>query len=59
MANDPVCNMQIDEKKAGYDLVFKERVYYFCSQGCKAEFQRHPEDYALESPEENRGTKDV
>lgn len=20
--------------------------YYFCSAGCRAEFQRHPEDYA-------------
>jgi Cu+-exporting ATPase len=45
MAIDPVCGMRIDEARATSKLYIVNRVYYFCSEGCEAEFQRHPEDY--------------
>ena len=45
MATDPVCGMRIDETRATFKLYIDDRVYCFCSEGCKAEFQRHPEDY--------------
>jgi Cu+-exporting ATPase len=45
MVTDPVCKMQVDESKNKLALTYKERTYYFCSEGCRAEFQRHPEDY--------------
>ena len=58
MANDPVCNMQVDERNAKYSTVFLGRTYYFCSAGCLAEFQRYPQDYVQDLPEQN-GEKDV
>lgn len=58
MLTDPVCHMQVDESDAKYSLVYEGRVYYFCSEGCRAEFQRHPEDYMEKAPAEN-GEKDV
>ena len=45
MVRDPVCNMRIDEKEAKHFLEYQERTFYFCSEGCKREFQRHSEDY--------------
>ena len=30
-----------------------EKSYYFCSVGCRAEFQRHPEDYIKRGPKES------
>ena len=57
MARDHVCNMQVDEREAKHTLVYNERVYYFCSEGCKAEFQRHTEDYT--EGRVNSGEKDV
>ena len=45
MATDPVCRMELDERHIKESLVYKGRKYCFCSVGCRAEFQRHPEDY--------------
>jgi Cu+-exporting ATPase len=42
---DPVCRMELDEKQIKESLVYQGRRYYFCSVGCRAEFQRHPNDY--------------
>lgn len=46
MAKDPVCGMQIDEKKAAGSATHGGRTYYFCSAGCKATFEKAPEKYA-------------
>lgn len=45
MVKDTVCEMEIDETTAGNSLIFEGQTYFFCSEGCRAEFQRHPEDY--------------
>lgn len=45
MITDPVCNMQLDERKAMHTLTIEGDVYYFCSEACHAEFQRHTDDY--------------
>ena len=42
---DAVCKMELDEKHVKECLVYREKNYYFCSVGCRAEFERHPEDY--------------
>ena len=42
---DPVCRMKLDEGHIKESLVYEGRRVYFCSIGCRAEFQRHPEDY--------------
>ena len=45
MAKDPVCGMEIDEKKAAGTVVHKGKTYYFCAVGCKARFEQEPEKY--------------
>ncbi|HZR04488.1 MAG TPA: YHS domain-containing protein [Candidatus Udaeobacter sp.] len=42
---DPVCKMQLAREPIRESLVVDGRRYYFCSTGCRTEFQRHPEDY--------------
>jgi YHS domain-containing protein len=42
---DAVCKMELDERHVKESLVYREKNYYFCSVGCRAEFERHPEDY--------------
>lgn len=46
MAKDPVCGMQVDEKKAAGSATHGGRTYYFCSAGCKATFEKAPDKYA-------------
>ncbi len=46
MANDPVCGMQVDEKKASAKTVYDGQTYYFCCNGCKTAFEKEPARYA-------------
>ena len=43
LAKDPVCNMNVDEKKAAATSVYKGKTYYFCAKGCKEKFDKEPE----------------
>ena len=45
MAKDPVCGMQVDEKKAAATLVHDGKKYYFCAPGCKSAFEKNPGKY--------------
>jgi len=45
MAKDPVCGMEIDEKKAVASLIYGGQTYYFCAHACKLAFDRDPEKY--------------
>jgi Cu+-exporting ATPase len=48
MANthqDPVCNMQVDEKNAAGRLEYQGQTYYFCSENCKERFDQNPQRY--------------
>jgi Cu+-exporting ATPase len=49
MAIDPVCKMEVDEKKAAATSEYKGKKYYFCAVGCKKAFDANPEKYL--SPE--------
>jgi YHS domain-containing protein len=51
-AVDPVCKMQLGREQIRECLVIDGQSYYFCSVGCRAEFQRHPEDYIRVVPKE-------
>ena len=54
-ATDPKCGMTVDARAAaaaGNTLTDHGVTYYFCSPGCKAEFEKHPERYAAS----NRGS---
>jgi YHS domain-containing protein len=46
--------MELDEKHVKECLVYREENYYFCSVGCRAEFERHPEDY-VQAVQPDRG----
>jgi YHS domain-containing protein len=45
MAKDPVCGMEVDEKKAAATSQYKGKTYYFCAPGCKKAFDADPERY--------------
>ena len=45
MAKDPVCGMDVDEKTAEHKSEYKGQTYYFCSPGCKRDFDKAPEKY--------------
>lgn len=45
MATDLVCKMEVDEENAFASLTFDGEKYYFCSEGCCAEFKRNPDEY--------------
>ncbi|MBS3158571.1 HAD-IC family P-type ATPase, partial [Candidatus Woesearchaeota archaeon] len=38
MAKDPICGMEVDEKKAKFKLARKGKKYYFCSKNCYEKF---------------------
>lgn len=48
MAKDPVCGMDVDEKKAAASLVYRGEIYYFCAAACKRAFENRPESYLEE-----------
>lgn len=45
MAKDPVCGMNVDEKKAAATSIYQGETYYFCAKGCQAAFDKEPEKY--------------
>ena len=45
MVKDLVCGMTVDPKSAAATSEYKGQTYYFCSKGCKAQFDKHPEKY--------------
>jgi xanthine dehydrogenase accessory factor len=45
-ATDPVCGMTVATGKAGRPLEFGGVTHYFCSAGCRAEFESDPDSYA-------------
>ena len=42
MAKDPVCKMDVDEKKANHKSEYKGKTYYFCNVSCKSTFDKNP-----------------
>lgn len=45
MATDPVCGMQVDERKSKFSSKHEERTFYFCSANCKGTFDKDPHRY--------------
>ena len=46
MATDPVCGMSVDPGVATEKAEHDGRTWYFCSSGCRAAFEEHPDRYA-------------
>lgn len=55
MTKDPVCGMEVDEKKAAGKSEYNGQTYYFCSLGCKKAFDREPEKYAGKAQAQTHG----
>lgn len=49
LARDPVCGMIVEEQ-GSLSLVFQDETYYFCSQGCRREFEENPERILTAAP---------
>ena len=45
MAKDPVCGMEVNEKKAAATSQYKGKTYYFRAVACKKAFDANPEKY--------------
>jgi YHS domain-containing protein len=45
MVKDPVCKMDVDEKKAKFKSDYNGKAYYFCSATCKTSFDKNPTKY--------------
>lgn len=59
MITDLVCNMQLNEQEVMHTRTFEGEVYYFCSEACRAEFERHTEDYVKKTQTEQEQETDV
>jgi len=46
MATDPVCGMKVGEETAPYRSEHEGKTFFFCSQGCKAAFDKSPGKYS-------------
>jgi YHS domain-containing protein len=45
MVKDLVCGMMVDPKATAFKSEYKGETYYFCSSGCKKDFDAEPEKY--------------
>ncbi len=45
MEIDLVCGMEVDPKTAAGESVYMGKTYYFCSPGCKRDFDKEPQRY--------------
>ena len=45
IAIDPVCNMEVDTEAPPATSEFQGTTYYFCSEGCKKDFDMAPWKY--------------
>lgn len=42
---DPVCGMEITDKRLVWQLKYKGQTYHFCTVNCKRWFEKDPERY--------------
>ena len=45
MKQDPVCGMQVNDRKAPATSTYEGKRYVFCGQECKNKFGQNPERY--------------
>jgi Cu+-exporting ATPase len=45
IAIDPVCNMTVEQDEAAATSEFEGKTLYFCSVGCKNDFEADPQAY--------------
>ena len=57
MMRDPVCGMDVDEKKNPPASTYRGKHYAFCGQECKKTFDQNPEKYAASGKPEEVGKR--
>lgn len=45
LVHDPVCQMRVSPKTAGFHFAHKNTDYYFCASGCLSKFKKNPSNY--------------
>ena len=45
LAKDPVCGMDVDEKKSKIKTTYDGKAYYFCSEFCRKKFEKDPNKF--------------
>ncbi len=55
MEKDLVCGMMVDPKTAPAKSEYNGKTYYFCSPGCKRDFDREPEKYIRQEQQGGQG----
>jgi YHS domain-containing protein len=53
MVKDLVCGMEIDDQQAAGKSEYNGHTYYFCSMGCKKQFDKDPEHFVHTQGEEH------
>lgn len=48
MVKDPVCHMNVNEEKPGAKENFHGKTYFFCSNKCKATFDKNRDKFSKE-----------
>jgi Cu+-exporting ATPase len=51
---DPVCGMEVTYETAQARSEYNGQTYYFCSLGCKEDFDREPERYVAQDETSHR-----
>ncbi len=55
MPKDPVCLMEVDERSAAGQMMYKDAMYYFCALGCRDAFEKDPEKYLRQQEDVSDG----
>ena len=45
MIIDPICKIELEEKKAKFKSDYQGKTYYFCCLSCKKKFDTNPKKY--------------
>lgn len=45
MTKDPVCGMEVNEKKSKFKSNHEGKTFYFCSSNCKTNFDKNPTNF--------------
>jgi Cu+-exporting ATPase len=48
---DPVCGMEVDPATAAGASDYQGTTYYFCSTGCKRQFDKDPQVFVDQPPQ--------
>ena len=52
-AIDPICGMQVDPATAAGSSEYQGVTYYFCWTGCKRQFDKAPQRYIGQQPQQS------